>query len=445
MLYLSHTEGRNGRVMALILKNARYLNEMNGTWTAKQDDILIEGNTIKEIGSLEHLYNDHEVWDVKNFLIMPGLINGHQHTPMSLLRCYSDDLPLMDWLNKKMLPAEMKMTSEDRYWGAMLSMAEMIKSGTTAYADMYIDMDTIAKAVQETGIRASLARGMIAMDSNYSDRIEESRQLVERWHGSAEGRITAMVAPHSPYMCPPDFLSDAVKLAKELDVPLHTHLAETSDERVMIQERHGMNPVQYLQAAGFFEDTRVVLAHGVHFTEEDLSILESVKGGIIHNPVSNAKLGCGTSNVVELAKRGMKVGLGTDGPGSASTLDMFMEMKAAAWMQKLLHEDASSLSAHEVLTMATQNGAEILGIGQETGSIEPGKKADLLFLNMNQPHLLPAHHDASLLVYAAAGQDVDSVMIDGKIVMKNRELLTMDEEKVMFEAKQSAENLLKRL
>ncbi|SDN41929.1 5-methylthioadenosine/S-adenosylhomocysteine deaminase [Fictibacillus solisalsi] len=429
----------------MILKNARYFIETNGTWSERQEDLLIEGNTIQDIGNLEPLYGQHEVWDVKDYLILPGLVNGHQHTPMSLLRCYSDDLPLMEWLNKKMLPAEMKMTSEDRYWGAMLSIAEMIKSGTTAYADMYIDMDTIAAAVQETGIRASLSRGMIAMDSNYSDRIEESRNLVKKWHKQADGRITVMIAPHSPYMCPPDFLRDAVNLAKELDVPLHTHLAETADERNMIQERHGMSPVQYLQQAGFFDHTSVNLAHGVHFTEDDLSILGGLTGGIIHNPVSNAKLACGTADLVELAKGGIKVGLGTDGPGSASTLDMFMEMKAAAWMQKLLQEDASALTAHEILTMATKNGAEILGIGQETGSIEVGKKADLLFMNMNQPHLVPAHQNPSLLVYAAAGQDVDSVMVDGKLIMKHRELLTMDEEKVMFEAKRCAEDLIARI
>ncbi|MDN4524741.1 amidohydrolase [Fictibacillus fluitans] len=429
----------------MILKNARYLIETNGTWSERQDDLLIEGNTIQEIGNLEPLYAQHEVSDVKDYLILPGLVNGHQHTPMSLLRCYSDDLPLMDWLNKKMLPAEMKMTSEDRYWGAMLSIAEMIKSGTTAYADMYIDMDTIAGVVQETGIRASLSRGMIAMDSNYSDRIEESRNLVKKWHGQEDGRITVMIAPHSPYMCPLDFLQDAVKLAKELNVPLHTHLAETADERNMIQERHNMSPVEYLQQAGFFDQTRVNLAHGVHFTEDDLTILEGLNGGIIHNPVSNAKLACGTANLLELAKRGIKVGLGTDGPGSASTLDMFMEMKAAAWMQKLLQKDASALPAHEILTMATKNGAEILGIGQETGSIEVGKKADLVLMNMNQPHLVPAHQDPSLLVYAAAGQDVDSVMVDGKWIMKHRELLTMDEEKVMFEAKSRAEDLIRRV
>lgn len=429
----------------MILKNARYLIEKDGKWSTEQADILIEGNRIAEIGRLEHLYSSHEVWDVSDKLAMPGLVNGHQHTPMSLLRCYSDDLPLMDWLNKKMLPAEMKMTSEDRQRGAMLSIAEMIKSGTTTYADMYIDMDTIAEVVENTGIRASLARGMIAMDSNYSDRIEESKQLVKKWNGKADGRISMMVAPHSPYMCPPDFLSDAVNLAKELNVPLHTHLAETADERQMIQDRHGVSPVEYLQQAGFFENTKVLLAHGVHFTEEDLAILEGIQGGIIHNPVSNAKLGCGTSNVIELKKRGLTIGLGTDGPGSASTLDMFMEMKAAAWMQKLLHEDASALSAHEVLTMATSNGAHILGLDDTIGKIEVGKKADIILLNMNQPHLLPAHNDASLLVYAAAGQDVDSVIIDGSVIMKNRELLTMDEEKVIYEAKQSAEALINRL
>ncbi|EIT83721.1 chlorohydrolase [Fictibacillus macauensis ZFHKF-1] len=431
----------------MIIKRGHYLQVEDGVWSVQKGDILIEGNVVKKLGEVtEREAAGHEVFDAAGMLVLPGLVNGHQHTPMSLLRCYSDDLPLMDWLNKKMLPAEMKMTSEDRYKGAMLSLAEMIKSGTTTYADMYIDMDTIAEAVASSGMRGALARGMIAMDANYSDRIEESRQLVKRWNGAANGRITTMIAPHSPYMCPPDFLKAAVELAKELNVPLHTHLAETADERQMIQDKYGSSPVQYLQEAGFFEDTHVVLAHGVHFTAEDLEVLQQVKrGGIIHNPVSNAKLGCGTSDLLALRRHGIAVGLGTDGPGSASTLDLFMEMKAAAWMQKLLHSDASALSSHDILTMATKTGAEILGLGNDIGTIEEGKKADLIMINMNQPHFIPAHEPTSLLVYAAAGQDVDSVIIDGEVVMKHRELLTMDEEKVMFEAQQSAASLLNRL
>lgn len=429
----------------MLIKNIRYLVLEEGNWAANQGDIFIKDGKFHEIGNVKHAENENEIIDGKGMLAIPGLVNGHQHTPMSLLRCYCDDLPLMDWLNKKMQPAEMKMTDEDRYWGAMLSIAEMIKSGTTTYADMYIGMDTIGRAVEESGIRASLARGLIAMDSDYEGRLKEAADVVDKWHGKANGRITAMIAPHSPYLCPPEFLKDVVQLAKEKEKPLHTHLAETMDETAIIEKRYGMSPTAYLESAGMFDGTHVLLAHGVHFSKEDVAILKQIKGGIIHNPVSNAKLGCGISDVTGLMKEKITIGLGTDGAGSASTLDLFMEMKAATWMQKLLYKDASALSAGEVLKMATINGAEVLALGDEIGSIEIGKKADLTLIDMGKIHLTPAHDDVSLLVYSATGQDVDTVIIDGKVVMRGRELLSIDEEKVIFEAKARTEALIKRV
>ncbi|OOE14781.1 N-ethylammeline chlorohydrolase [Fictibacillus arsenicus] len=431
-------------VRKMLIQNIRYMTVAeDGKWTVNSGDILIKENKIENIGNFTYEESIEKV-DGKGMLALPGLVNGHQHTPMSLLRCYSDDVPLMTWLNEKMLPLEMKMNDEDRYWGALLSMAEMIKSGTTAYADMYIGMDHVAEAAVESGIRAVIARGLIAMDDNYEGRLREASEVVDRWHGKGNGRVTTMIAPHSPYMCPPDFLKGAVGLSKEKDVPLHIHLAETKDEEHMILEKYQMRPVQYLQQAGVFERP-VLLAHGVHFNDEDYKILESVQGGIIHNPVSNAKLGCGISDVKKLLETGIKVGLGTDGPASASSLDLFFEMKAASWFQKLKYEDAAILSAHDVLTMATQNGADILGIGEETGSLTIGKKADLIMMDMNKLHLTPGHETANLLVYAATGQDVDTVIIDGEIVMRGRELKTIDEEKVMANAKERTKQLLGRL
>ncbi|MFC0186934.1 amidohydrolase [Fictibacillus aquaticus] len=429
----------------MLLKNVRLLTRGNvGNWKTKSGDILIDGDKITAVGTFDDDVSSHEVADGKGMLAAPGLVNGHQHTPMSLLRCYSDDVPLMKWLNEKMLPIEMKMDDEDRYIGALLSMAEMMKSGTTAYADMYIGMDQVAEAVTSSGIRASLARGLIAMDSNFEGRLREAADVVDRWHGKADGRITTMIAPHSPYMCPPELLKGAVALAGEKGVPLHIHLAETKDEERIIHDRYGMRPVQYLFENGVFEQ-HVLLAHGVHFNDEDFKILKGIKGGIVHNPVSNAKLGCGISDVKKLSDLGVKVGLGTDGAGSASTLDLFMEMKAASWMQKLRYEDAGVLSAHDVLSMATVNGADILGLGGVTGELKPGMKADVILLNMNQLHLTPAYEEASLLVYAASGHDVDTTVINGKMVMRGRELLTVDEEKLMFDARNRAEGLLKRL
>lgn len=428
----------------MLIQNIQYMTVTDdGKWIANSGDILIRDKRIEKIGSVE--YDDSiEKLDGKGMLALPGLVNGHQHTPMSLLRCYSDDVSLMTWLNKKMLPLEMKMNHEDRYWGALLSMAEMIKSGTTSYADMYIGIDHVAEAAVESGIRSVIARGLIAMDSDYEGRLKEAGDVVDRWQGKGNGRITTMIAPHSPYMCPPDFLKAAVGLSNEKNVPLHIHLAETKDEERMIQEKYGVRPVHYLEQAGVLERP-VLLAHGVHFNDEDFKVLQSVQGGIIHNPVSNAKLGCGISDVKRLLNSGVKVGLGTDGPASASSLDLFFEMKAASWFQKLKYEDAAVLSAHDILTMATQNGADILGIGEEVGSLTVGKKADVILMDMNKLHLTPSHEPANLLVYAATGQDVDTVIIDGEIVMRGRELTTIDEEKVMANAKERTKELLKRL
>ena len=428
----------------MLIQNIQYMTVTDdGKWIANSGDILIKDKRIEKIGSVE--YDDSiEKLDGRGMLALPGLVNGHQHTPMSLLRCYSDDVTLMTWLNKKMLPLEMKMDNEDRYWGALLSMAEMIKSGTTSYADMYIGIDHVAEAAVESGIRSVIARGLIAMDSDYEGRLKEAGDVVDRWQGKGNGRITTMIAPHSPYMCPPDFLKAAVGLSNEKNVPLHIHLAETKDEVQMIQEKYGVRPVHYLEQAGVFERP-VLLAHGVHFNDEDFKVLQSVRGGIIHNPVSNAKLGCGISDVKRLLNSGVKVGLGTDGPASASSLDLFFEMKAASWFQKLKYEDAAVLSAHDILTMATQNGADILGIGEEVGSLTVGKKADVILMDMNKLHLTPSHEPANLLVYAATGQDVDTVIIDGEIVMRGRELTTIDEEKVMANAKERTKELLKRL
>jgi 5-methylthioadenosine/S-adenosylhomocysteine deaminase len=431
-------------VRNMLIQNIQYMtSSADGKWVVNTGDILIKDNRIDSIGNFE--YDETvEKLDGKGMLALPGLVNGHQHTPMSLLRCYSDDVTLMTWLNKKMLPLEMKMNDEDRYWGALLSMAEMIKSGTTSYADMYIGIDTIGEAAVESGIRSVIARGLIAMDSDYEGRLKEAADVVDRWQGKGDGRITTMIAPHSPYMCPPDFLRAAVNLSKEKKVPLHIHLAETKDEEKMIQEKHGLRPVEYLKQAGVF-DRHVLLAHGVHFNDEDYETLKTLQGGIIHNPVSNAKLGCGISDVKRLMDSGVKVGLGTDGPASASSLDLFLEMKAASWLQKLKYEEAAVLSAHDVLSMATQNGADILGIGNEVGSLTVGKKADILLMDMNKLHLTPSHEHANLLVYSATGHDVDTVIIDGKIVMRGRELKTIDEEKVIANAKERTKELLVRL
>ncbi|WP_337032036.1 amidohydrolase [Paenibacillus illinoisensis] len=405
-------------------------------------DIRIEGDRIAEISHHLAANPDDDIMNGKNMLAMPGLINAHQHSPMSLLRGFSDDLKLMDWLDRKMLPAEAQMTPEDIYWGAQLSMAEMIRSGTTAYADMYIHMNEIAEAVTKTGMRASLTRGMVFMEDDGGRRMQEAIDLVHRWSGKADGRITTMYGPHSPYTCPMEPLMEVIALAEQEDIPLHIHLAETKEEVAKIRERYGMTPTQYLEEAGMFENAHVLLAHGVHLNRRDIGRLKGMRGGIAHNPVSNLKLGCGIAPITDMIAQEIQVGLGTDGAGSATTLDMFEEIKAATWLQKLDYGDPTRLPARQVLQMATRGSAGLLKLQEHVGMLEAGRKADLILIDLEKPHLQPVHEVESLLAYSVNGADVDTTIVNGQVLMRGRKLLTIDEDELYREVKVRAKRIV---
>ncbi|HEY2494492.1 MAG TPA: amidohydrolase [Paenibacillus sp.] len=389
-------------------------------------DILMDGENIADI-QFEINTPSEEVIQGMGMVAMPGMINAHQHTPMSLLRGFSDDLKLMDWLEKKMLPAEARMTPEDIYWGAKLSMAEMIKSGTTAFADMYIHMNEIALAVEEVGLRASLTRGLVFVEDDRGKRMTEALDLIDRWSGKADGRITTMLGPHSPYMCPPEPLKEVIRLAEKKNIPIHIHLAETKEEVIKIRDKYNKTPAEYLYDVGLFEKSHVLLAHSVHLNRRDIAFIKGMRGGVSHNPVSNLKLGCGISPILDMIEQGITVGLGTDGAGSATTVDMFEEIKAASWLQKLDYGDPTSLPASQVLRMATQESAKLLNLDEEVGTLEVGKKADIILIDMKKPHLQPIHNVESLLAYSVNGADVDTTIVNGKVLMKDRQLLTIDE------------------
>lgn len=405
-------------------------------------DIRVEGDRITQIADHILPQPQDEIIDGRHKIAMPGLINAHQHTPMSLLRGFSDDLKLMDWLERKMLPAEARMNPEDIYWGAKLSIAEMIRSGTTAFADMYIHMNEIAEVVKRTGIRASLTRGMVFMEDDGGRRLQEAIDLVERWSGAADGRITTMYGPHSPYTCPVEPLREVIAMAVKEDIPLHIHLAETKEEVVKIRERYGMTPTEYLEEAGMFEQAHVLLAHGVHLNRRDISRLKGMRGGVAHNPVSNLKLGCGIAPITEMLAQGINVGIGTDGAGSATTVDMFEEIKAATWLQKLDYGDPTRLPAKDVLRMATRGSAILLGFQDEVGVLEVGRKADLILIDLAKPHLQPVHEVESLLAYSVNGADVDTTIVNGQILMQGRKLLTIDEDELYREVKVRAKRIV---
>jgi 5-methylthioadenosine/S-adenosylhomocysteine deaminase len=429
-------------MMSILIKNAFILTMTEKELTPIKGDILIEGQNIKAIGKLSlEEETAAEIIDANGMVAMPGLINCHNHAAMSILRGFSEDLRLMEWLQQKMWPAEARLSENDVYLGTMLSVIEMIKSGTTTFADMYIFTDSVAKAVQDSGIRASLTRGLIDMGENKDKRLDEAKRLIENWNGKAGGRITTMIGPHGPHTCPPDYLKKTLELADRYRVPVHIHLAETTEEVEMIRKRYDQTPVEYLKEVGLF-DYHVVLAHSVHLTTGDIELLHGIKGGISHNPVSNLKLGCGIAPIADYLNAGLTVALGTDGPGSATTLDMFEEIKAAAWMQKVRTYDPTALNAAQVLRMATSEGSKVLALDDQIGTLEVGKKADIILVDCNSAHLRPHTDLTALLAYSANGGDVHTTIVNGEILMRNRKLTKLDEQSLIQEVEERAAKIV---
>ncbi|TCP58083.1 5-methylthioadenosine/S-adenosylhomocysteine deaminase [Tumebacillus sp. BK434] len=427
--------------MSLLIANAMILTMTGETVTPIQGDLLIEGDLITAVGevSAEQQAQAEEVIDAQGMVALPGLVNCHNHAAMSILRGFSEDLRLMEWLSQKMWPAEARMTQEDVYLGTLLAAVEMIKSGTSTFADMYVFTDSVAQAVIDSGMRAALTRGMLDAPEGRETRFAEARALFETWNGAGDGRLTVMAGPHGPHTCPPAFLQEVCKLADEFNAPLHIHLAETTEEVEIIRKAYGLTPTEYLKEVGLF-DHHVVLAHSVHLTAGDIEILRESKlrGGIAHNPVSNLKLGCGIAPVTEYLRAGLTVGLGTDGPGSATTLDMFEEIKAAAWLQKVQTFDPTALTAAQVLQMATREGAKVLALDSAIGTLEAGKKADVILVDTNAAHLRPHHDLTALLAYSANGADVHTTIVGGEVLMRGRKLTKLDEQGLIGEIEQRA-------
>lgn len=382
------------------------------------------------------------VIEAKGKVVLPGLINAHNHAAMSLLRGYADDLPLMSWLNDRIWPAEARLTPDDVYWGTMLAILEMIRGGTTAFADMYFHMDKVAEAVKRAGTRAVLCRGLVGTGPNPATGIAETRSLAGAWHKAADGRIRVAIGPHAPYTCPPDFLKEVIALAAELQLPIHTHLAETTDEVRTIGEQYAVSPVQYLERSGLFDGQRVTAAHCVHLTDNDIKILADRKVSVVSCPASNLKLAAGIAPLTALLKAGVTVGLGTDGPASAGALDMWEQMRLAANLQKAATGAADAVTAYEALTMATRGSARALGLDSKVGAIIPGMAADVIIVNLERAHLYPPHDVISSLVYAGHPEDVETVIVAGVPVMEERLVLNLDEREVLATAAERAQRLV---
>lgn len=404
-----------------------------------EDDLIV---AVGGVGSAPAGFAPDRVLELPNHVVMPGLINTHTHAAMTLLRGYADDLPLMPWLNEKVWPFEEKLTDEDIYWGTSLALCEMIRSGTTTMLDMYASMDQVAEAVLQAGTRAVLSRGLIGNGPNGERALEENIELVRRYQGAGNGRVSVMFGPHAPYTCSGDYLRKVKAEADRLKVGIHIHVAETRDEINSLQTQYGKTPVQWLDELGLFEG-HVVAAHCVHLTPGDMEILVRKHICVAHNAESNMKLSSGTAPVAELRAKGVTVGLGTDGASSNNNLDMFGEMRTAAFQQKL-QVNPTALPAYDVLEMATIGGAQTLGL-ENVGMLAPGFKADLISLDLDQPHFYPRFSIPAHLVYAAHAGDVRTVMVDGKFLMEERKLLSLDEGKVCREAERRAKGIAQEL
>ena len=370
-----------------------------------------------------------ETIDASGCIVMPGLVNTHTHLPMVCFRGMADDLPLMEWLTSHIFPAEARFVNKKMvYDGATLAMAEMILSGTTTFCDGYFFEDSITQAVSAAGMRAVVSQGFADFATPDNPRFEKmmaaAKRFVARWQPHAP-MITPAFFCHSPYTCSPATLTNVKKAAREAGILYLIHLLENKDEIDTIFNRYGKKPVQHLLNLGVLDD-QTVAVHCNWLTTEDMDIFAGLGVRVSHNPESSMKLAAGVAPVPEMMKLGIKVGLGTDGCASNNDLDMFREMDTAAKIHKVTTLDPTVMSAQTVLKMATTGGAQVLGLDRLIGSIETGKQADIILVDLNQPHLTPLYNYYSQLVYAARGADVKTSIINGKVVMKDRQLRTID-------------------
>lgn len=404
--------------------------------------IVVNGDTISAIGfrtDLENKYAAAQTIDARGKLVLPGFINGHTHVPMTLFRGLHDDVTLDDWLRKYIFPAEAKnVTEEFVRWGTRLAVAEQIRGGITTFADMYYFEDAVAEETKAAGMRGVLGETFIDFpapdNKNEAEMLAYTEKFLKHWQN--DPLIHAAPAPHSIYTCSQKTLQDAAILARQYHAPILIHVAEMKKELDDSRAQNGTTPVQYLNKIGVLGPD-VIAAHCIFVDQADRALLAQKNVGCVHNPSSNMMLASGVSPVPELRAAGVAVGLGTDGPaGSNNDLDLMEEMDLAAKLQKITKMDPRALGAKAVVEMATIEGAKALHMEKEIGSLEDGKKADLILIGLNEPNAVPMYDIYAQLAYALKGSDVETVVIGGKPVMRNHELLTVKEDEVLAKARE---------
>jgi 5-methylthioadenosine/S-adenosylhomocysteine deaminase len=422
----------------LVVRNATVVTVDAQRRVIPQGAVAVQGGRIVAVGGdaeIEARYHGADVLDAGGGIVLPGLINAHTHAPMVLFRGIADDLKLMDWLQKYIFPAEAKnVTAEFVKAGTRLAALEMIRSGTTTFVDMYYFEDQVAEAAKEAGLRTVAGETLIEFpapdNKTVADALAYTDRFLKRWAG--DPLVVAAVAPHSTYLANPDTLKAARALADKYGAPILIHLSESADEQSQIKERYRKTPTEHLRDLGVLRKG-LLGAHGIWLSAGDRALLREAGAGVAHCPQSNMKISSGPAPVREMLAEGLRLGLGTDGAASNNDLDMFEEMLTAALLAKHVTGDPTVAPAPAVLEMATLGGARALGMEDRLGSLEAGKRADLIVVDLSAPRLHPLYDAVSHLVYAAKGSDVRHVVVEGKVVMRDRKVTTLDEAAVLAE------------
>lgn len=426
---------------SILIKNALILSP-NTNFENKQS-ILIKDNLIAEISSQIDESNASKIIDATGKIVIPGLINTHTHLSMTLFRGLADDLSLDSWLNDHIWPMEANLNGDFCYIGALLGAVELIKSGTTTFSDMYFYMEDVARAIDEAGIRAVLSYGMIDFgdEEKRKNEIKANLELFEACDGMADGRIKVFFGPHSPYTASEELLIKVRELADEYNMGIHIHVSETQKEIEDVSSQKSLRPFEYLDKIGFLGPD-VVAAHSVWLSDNEIEIIKKNNVKISHNPCSNMKLASGVAPVSKLIENDICVSIGTDGASSNNNLDLIEELKTASLLQKVSTLDPKVLNSDEAIAMGTIKGAEALGLESEIGSIEVGKKADIVLIDTNSANMVPDSSSlSSNIIYSANGSNVDTTICDGKILMENKKLTILDEEEIYAKARKAIKEL----
>ena len=417
----------------ILIKNGKVLLFENEEVTIREKDIRINDGKIEEIGENLNKKENEYLIDAKDKIVMPGLINTHTHIAMCIFRGTFEGCNLYTWLNEKIWPIEARLKPEQIYNASMYSIIEMISTGTTCANDQYFMAEETRKAAEELNMRVAISRVLLDTDGkDFDEKIQEFRDLYET-RNKENDLITYTIDPHGFYTCTPSALEKIRELALEYKLPIHVHFMESIDEVESIKKLHGMKGSQVLKK--YFGDMHTILAHGVKLDDEDIEILKTLDCGIAHNPVSNLRLGCKIANTTKYLKNGINVALGTDGQGSGNNLDMFEAMRTACLIQGGIHENEERITSRDAIKMATINGAKLLGLDDKIGSIEEGKNADIILVDISKKldniTKLPNNDLISNLVYNTSGRDVDTTIIKGKILMENRKIKNVDLNKII--------------